>query len=668
MAARTNGSIIELRDVVKVYPTAAGGFTALADVALDIQRGEFVGVIGKSGAGKTTLLNMISGVDEITSGEVLFYPQASAGRAENRVATAVHAMREDQLAAWRGRNLGIIFQSFELMPQLDLVNNVMLPQDFCGAYRPRVSRQRALESLETVELTEHVLKQPAQLSGGQQQRVAIARALINDPPVILADEPTGKLDTVTAEIILRIFEKLVEQGKTIIMVTHDASLAPRFSRYLRIADGRIVGDAADGEAKGASAQAGVPVTWAVAGLPSQDSGLLGARTTVGPAQSPSRVPKGGRPEVATRDADIPAVLLRDVTKTYRSAAGEFTALRGMSLKVRSGQFVSIVGKSGCGKSTLLNMITGIDHPTSGDVLVGGKPLYQMSESQRAMWRGRNVGIVFQFFQLLPTLTLLENVMLPMDYCNVFPVRQRRGRAVALLEMVGLEDQAHKLPGSVSIGQQQGAAVARALATDPPIIVADEPTGNLDSLSARRILHLFATLAAQGKTILIVTHDPSITGQTDRTVILSNGELIDSTVALALPFLDHPRMLKVTKQIRNKVYSPGSTIVHQGEPAKLFYMIVGGQVDLVLDDGVRHEVAVGHLGPGQCFGQVELMEGIESIASVRCTVEGPVTLACLEKEPFLALLSESPRAKAALQQAAAVLSTENGRHQNGWRQR
>ena len=194
----------------------------------------------------------------------------------------------------------------------------------------------------------------------------------------------------------------------------------------------------------------------------------------------------------------PAISLHEVVKTYVNAAGSFTALKGINLQMNYGQFVSIVGKSGSGKSTLLNMITGIDHPTSGQVIIGGQDLYKMTESQRALWRGRNLGIVFQFFQLLPTLTLLENTMLPMDYCNVYPPNERPKRALELLEMVGLEDQAHKLPTAVSSGQQQSAAIARALATDPPIIVADEPTGNLDSRSAAEIIDLFERAGRPGQ--------------------------------------------------------------------------------------------------------------------------------------------------------------------------
>ena len=218
--------------------------------------------------------------------------------------------------------------------------------------------------------------------------------------------------------------------------------------------------------------------------------------------------------------------LEQVTRTYQLGETSVQALSDVDLKIEAQQFVAFVGPSGSGKSTLLNMLTGIDHPTSGRVTIGGQDVYAMSESKRALWRGKNVGIVFQFFQLLPSLTLLENVILPMDYCDVYRAAERPERALALLKQVGLETQAHKLPAAVSSGQQQSAAIARALATDPPIVVADEPTGNLDSRSANAIYDLFQGLAEQGKTILIVTHDPSLTSRTDKAVILSDGEIID----------------------------------------------------------------------------------------------------------------------------------------------
>ncbi|RJP48935.1 MAG: ABC transporter ATP-binding protein [Anaerolineaceae bacterium] len=225
--------IIELRDVVKIYSTEAGEFPALRGVSISVDAGEFLGIVGKSGAGKSTLLNMVNGVDHLTSGDVTVRIGSDG--------VAVHRLSESDLALWRGRTMGVIYQSFQLLPMLTLVENIILPMDLCGLYKPRESRERAMGLLRLVEIEEHADKYPTQISGGQQQRVAIARALINDPPILVADEPTGSLDSLTADHIFEVFEHLVaDKGKTIIMVTHDNSLAPRFSRHLTLADGEIV--------------------------------------------------------------------------------------------------------------------------------------------------------------------------------------------------------------------------------------------------------------------------------------------------------------------------------------------------------------------------------------------------------------------------------------------
>jgi putative ABC transport system ATP-binding protein len=222
--------LVKLRDVVKTYPSAVGDFLALKKITADFHPGEFVAIIGKSGAGKSTLVNMMTGVDHLTSGEVWVGD------------TPVHELDENEMALWRGRNIGVVYQSFELLPTLSLLDNVMLPMDFCGLYQRRQSLARAEALLTQVGLAEHMHKPPTRVSGGQQQRVAIARALANDPPIIVADEPTGNLDTATAEDVFRLFENLVVQGKTVILVTHDNSLATRVTRVLRIADGEIVGE------------------------------------------------------------------------------------------------------------------------------------------------------------------------------------------------------------------------------------------------------------------------------------------------------------------------------------------------------------------------------------------------------------------------------------------
>jgi putative ABC transport system ATP-binding protein len=216
--------------------------------------------------------------------------------------------------------------------------------------------------------------------------------------------------------------------------------------------------------------------------------------------------------------------LRDVVKTYKTGAGSLTVLKEVTLKVYPSEFISIVGPSGAGKSTLLNMITGIDRPTKGQVLVGGEAVHTLSENKLARWRGRNIGVVFQFFQLLPTLTILENVLLPMDFCHMYRGREREKRAMGLLEQVGIAEQAHKLPSALSGGEQQRAAIARALANDPPLIVADEPTGNLDTVNSAEVFALFESLVAQGKTIVVVTHDKGLAAHVHRTIEIRDGRI------------------------------------------------------------------------------------------------------------------------------------------------
>ena len=220
----------------------------------------------------------------------------------------------------------------------------------------------------------------------------------------------------------------------------------------------------------------------------------------------------------------PLVQVKEVVKSFPVGGGEITVLKGISFDVKNGEFVSIVGPSGNGKSTLLNMITGIDRPTRGEVIVTGREVHRMSENKLAAWRGQHVGIIFQFFQMLPALSLLQNVMLPMDFAKKIPANERRERAMQLLELVDIADQANKLPSMVSGGQQQRSAIARALANDPDLIVADEPTGNLDTRTANDIFDLFTKLVDEGKTMLMVTHDKEIARRVPRVVEIIDGRI------------------------------------------------------------------------------------------------------------------------------------------------
>ncbi len=335
--------------------------------------------------------------------------------------------------------------------------------------------------------------------------------------------------------------------------------------------------------------------------------------------------------------------LHGVVKRFKNAAGEFTVLKGVDLTINRGEFVSIVGKSGSGKSTLLNMITGIDHPSDGKVVIGGTDIYTgVSESQRSKWRGRNLGIVFQFFQLLPMLTLLENAMLPMDYADMYDFDERPARAMEMLKLVGLEEFANKLPVLVSTGQQQLAAIARALACDPPLLVADEPTGNLDTKSANIIIDLFEELTRRGKTVLMVTHDPSLTSRTTRNIIIADGELINETIAKSLPWLRHRHMMEFTKLAEERTYPPKATIISREEPIENFFMIRKGEVEVVLHDRKNGENVISRLKPGEFFGEIELLRGGKAIANVRASEEEPVEVLTIKREDFKRVMDVSPR--------------------------
>jgi putative ABC transport system ATP-binding protein len=219
------------------------------------------------------------------------------------------------------------------------------------------------------------------------------------------------------------------------------------------------------------------------------------------------------------------IQLSGITKVFPGSSGNFTALDNITLQFDKDTFVAVVGKSGSGKSTLLNMLTGIDHPDSGTVIINGMQVHELDESRLATWRGANVGIVFQFFQLIPTLTIRENLLLAMDFVDAIPKRERSRRANALLEQVGIAMHADKFPSALSGGEQQRAAIARALANDPPILVADEPTGNLDSRNASAIHALFRQLVTAGKTVIVVTHEEVSSTGYDRVVTLRDGKLV-----------------------------------------------------------------------------------------------------------------------------------------------
>ncbi len=369
------------------------------------------------------------------------------------------------------------------------------------------------------------------------------------------------------------------------------------------------------------------------------------------------------PAVSTRK-DLPSngqhglIELCGVDKSYKTAVGDYPALRNIDLQIHAGEFVSVIGKSGSGKTTLINMITGIDRPTSGEVWVNGTAVHALRESQMARWRGKNLGIVFQFFQLLPIISVIENVMLPMDFCNSYPVRQRTERALHLLDLVGLADHAYKLPTALSGGQQQRVAIARALANDPPIVIADEPTGNLDSKTAEAVFALFNELIAQGKTIIIVTHDSDLAKRTNRTALIADGEIVNEYLAKALPTLTPMQLLEATRKVHAQQYEPGAMILTEGHSSDTFYVVSKGTVEVVLPRPGQSDVIALQLGPGKYFGEMEFFHDRRNRASVRAYEGGPVEVLAIDYATLTTLLNASEPTLEALHQSADQHEQEN----------
>ncbi len=343
--------------------------------------------------------------------------------------------------------------------------------------------------------------------------------------------------------------------------------------------------------------------------------------------------------------------LHDVHKYYKTPVGDFHALKSIDLQIHSGEFVSIIGKSGSGKSTLLNMITGIDRPTTGEVFVNGQAVHELNENRMARWRGKNLGIVFQFFQLLPTISVIENIMLPMDFCRTYPMREREKRALELLAMVELADHAYKLPTALSGGQQQRIAIARALANDPPVIIADEPTGNLDSKTAESVFAMFNQLVSQGKTIIIVTHDSGLAKQTHRTALIVDGEIVNEYVSEAMPTLTPEQVSQATQKAKRINFDSGAMILTEGANAESCYIVTKGMVEVILPRQDQSDVIALQLGPGMVFGEMGFFHDRRRKASVRASERGPVEVLSIGYDDLDQLLSQSESTREALHQMA-----------------
>lgn len=375
--------------------------------------------------------------------------------------------------------------------------------------------------------------------------------------------------------------------------------------------------------------------------------------------------------VDTRPCEL--IRITDVNKMFKTTAGEYPALKNINLCFGQGEYVSIIGKSGSGKSTLLNMITGIDHPTTGTVTINGLEVHRLPESKLADWRAINLGIVFQFFQLLPMLSVMENIMLPMDFANRLPPAERQSRAQKLLALVGLSEYADQLPAGLAGGMQQMAAIARALANDPPLIVADEPTGNLDTRTAERVLDLFDNLVAQGKTVIIVTHDSTLAARAARQILISDGQVVDENVVQALRFLPNAVLLKISRLVVTRQAQAGDILLgtHSGvpnAPARRpvlgripdfllrnpgnavgggLYIVVEGALEVAGGRNDRRLEVLERLEAGAYFSSIDLATCGLPALHLRVAADGPARLLWLSQESLNRLIEDSHTVEIAL---------------------
>lgn len=350
----------------------------------------------------------------------------------------------------------------------------------------------------------------------------------------------------------------------------------------------------------------------------------------------------------------PYIEISGLSKTYKTPAGDFTALRGIDIRFDLGELVAVIGKSGSGKSTFINCISGIDNPTSGSIRIGDTRLEMLNENQMSDWRGRNLGIVFQFFQLLPTLTVIENIMLPLEITRSRPKKEWRPWANQLLETVGLEEHANKLPGALSGGQQQRVAIARALVNDPPLIIADEPTGNLDSAMAEEVFQLFRKLVNNGKTILMVTHDDDFARRVDRTVIIADGQVLNEFLVRALHQLSKDLVMEIAATVKPVTLAPGTPIIRQGEVGDCFYIILDGQCVITYQHPAGGEILLAYGEPGETVGEVGLVRAAPRNANVRAG-DQQVRLLPVSADLFDRLMKESPNFRQEMESLAAARS-------------
>lgn len=541
-------------NLVKIYKVADLEVVALQGLDLSVEPGEMMALVGASGSGKSTLLNILGGLDEPSAG----------GIGVNGY--DLLKLSEKDRVQYKRDTVGFVWQqpSRNLLPYLSARENVELPMMLVGG-RAKQRRNRALELLEMVGLTDRADFRPDRLSGGQQQRVALAVALANNPPLLLADEPTGQVDSETAAQIFAALRRINEAfNTTILVVTHDQRVANKVDRVVAIRDGRTSTEIrrernlADGSiqeeewvildragrlqmpqayidtlemqdrVKVRLEEAHVSV-WPEGNELQRDKGTKGQRKEKnGVNGSVWRPPRqvGLVGDVGLSEAKFgkTAVFVRNLTRVFKLGAEEVRAVDGVTLSIPTGQMVVIKGPSGSGKTTMLNLIAGLDEPTGGMVIINGRKLTGLKSSDLIDLRRHQIGFVFQTFGLLPFLSARENIEAPLRLVKM-PGKERNARVDEVLEMVGLTERANHRTYELSGGEQQRIALARALANRPSIILADEPTGQLDTATGYQIVDLLRQIVqTTGVTVIIASHDPKVEEAVDQVFVLEDGRL------------------------------------------------------------------------------------------------------------------------------------------------
>lgn len=537
--------LIHCQNLVKVFDLDGVEHQALQGLNITIEQGELMAIVGASGSGKSTLMNILGGLIQPTSGKATVNGQdlsALAGVAQNQ---------------YRQQEVGFVWQqsSRNLIPYLNVRENVEYPMLLAGQDGRQV-QERAEALLTLVDLSHRMDHKLPMLSGGEQQRAAIAVALANNPSILLADEPTGELDTVTSLTIYKAFQTLnKEKGLTILIVSHDPGIAQHVDRVVTIRDGKLWDDTAPVEtavlpqtspltdaaqllhipeqefttffeAYGVEvsvAEQGVMITPVTA---VKEENIVVAETAV---SSAPQAPKPSAAIVQSRSdngtpANVPAIDVHNINRIYNPGPQQVVALDDLSLTIEPGQFVALKGRSGSGKTTLLNCLGALDKPSSGTIEIFGERLAGLSARQLAAWRRKNIGFIFQAYGLLPMLSAYENVELMLRIA-IPKEKQRKQHALDYLALVGLAEHVAKRPYELSGGQLQRVAIARALANQPRLILADEATGELDSETGKEILALFRTIARDsGITILLATHDPQVDDFVDQVLNMRDGQI------------------------------------------------------------------------------------------------------------------------------------------------